>query len=80
MEIESIMENKENKEKKLSKMKTSAEYSRIFRERLGNEEYNKYMRPYQTIYNAKEETKELRRKRNADYYQRKKEEKIAIPV
>ena len=80
MEFESIVENKDNKPKKPSIMKTNAEYSRIFRDRLGNEEYNKYMRPYQQKYNAKEETKALRRKTNAIYYERKKAEKLAISV
>lgn len=80
MEFEFIVENKENKSKKPSIMKTSTEYSRIFREKMGNEEYNNYIKPYQKKYNAKEETKALRKVRNADYYQKKKAEKMAIPV
>ena len=80
MEFESIVENKENKPKKPSIMKTNTEYSRIFREKMGNEEYNNYIKPYQKKYNAKEETKALRRKTNAIYYERKKAEKLAISV
>ena len=79
-EYNNTIDNTENKPKKPSKMKTHAEYSAIFRERLGNEEYNRYMKPYQKIYNAKEETKALRKIRNANYYQRKKAEKLGIQV
>lgn len=56
---------------KVSRMKTSAEYSTAFRAKKGPG-YADYIRPYQIAYNAKPETKERRKARNAQYYQQKK--------
>jgi hypothetical protein len=77
MDSDNVM-NKENK--KPSRMKTNTEYGRIFRQNMGQEAYNEYIKPYQKKYNAKEETKALRRKTNALYYERKKAERLAIQV
>jgi len=50
-----------------------------FREKMGSE-YSNYMKPYLKRYNAKEETKALRKIKNAEYYQRKKNENLNIAI
>jgi len=62
----------------ITNKKTSREYSADRRERMGQEAYNEYMKPYLKRYNAKEETKALRKIKNAEYYQRRKAEKALI--
>ena len=56
---------------KVSRMKTSAEYSTAFRAKKGPG-YADYIRPYQIAYNARPDVKERRKIKNAEYYQKKK--------
>ena len=51
---------------------TWREDSANFRERMGHAEYSEYMKPYMLKYNAKEQTKAMRKIKNAEYYQKRK--------
>ena len=51
-----------------------------FRERMGKEQYCNYMKPYCKTWNAKEETKATRKIKNAEYYQRKKAERLNMAI
>lgn len=80
IENQTIMMTDEEKEKIILQRSIWNDQSRRFRERMGNAEFSNYIKPYMAKWNAKEETKAARIKKNAEYYLKKKAERLNLAI